>query len=118
MDENFDRNPENDHFNDNRNDPLDDTDTPHHHTDINNFSMDNRGDIRTDRHGAAVAGRSSATFLVLGWISAALAFVISAYFAIPGIVFGVLANRQARGSGTAVIVTNVVLAAISVIFGM
>jgi hypothetical protein len=44
--------------------------------------------------------------------------LISPWFAIVGIVFGVLANRTTRGSGNAVIITNVVLAAVNLIFGL
>ncbi len=99
--------------------PTQDPGTPEvNDSNIDNFKMDDRGNVHRDKGGGmAMTAASSRTFLVIGWISAALAAFVSPWFAIAGIVFGVLANRQARGSGTAVIVTNVVLAAINLIFG-
>jgi hypothetical protein len=102
----------------NENVSSEDRSTPQFHDDeINHFKMDNTGNVRTDRGGGMAVASSSRTFLVIAWISAALAAFVSPYFAISGIVFGVLANRQAKGSGTAVIITNVVLAAINLLFG-
>lgn len=91
-----------------------------HRTDtgINNFSMDDKGNIRTDRGGTAAITSSSRMYVVLGWISAALTLFVSPWFAIAGIVFGILANRQARGSGNAVLITNVVLAAVNILFSL
>lgn len=99
--------------------PTQDTATPDvNDNNINNFKMDDRGNVHRDKSGGmVVTATSSRTFLIIGWVSAALAAFVSPWFAIAGIVFGVLANRQARGSGTAVIITNVVLAAINLIFG-
>jgi len=87
---------------------------------VNRMSMDDAGKIRAGGGGAGTAALASGTrtFIVLGWISAVLTAFISPFFAIAGIVFGVLANRQARSSGNAVIATNIVLAAINVIFGL
>ena len=84
---------------------------------INNLTMDNTGKIRADRVGTAAMIGTVRTFLILGWVSAALTAFISPYFAIIGVLFGVLANRRESGSGNAVIITNVVLAAINIIFG-
>ena len=91
-------------------------------TDVNNYIMNDKGDIHTDggdlhtgSGGALAQTVNSRTFLVLGWISAALTFLISPYFAMAGIVFGVLVNRQARGRGNALIITNVVLAVLNIV---
>jgi len=81
-------------------------------TGINNFTMDNAGNIRTTSEGAAAITGSSRIFLGLGWVCAALTVVIYPLFAIPGIIFGVLANRQLRDRGTMVIIANIVLAAV------
>lgn len=85
---------------------------------INSFTMDDKGNIRSDRNGTVALAGSSRTYLILGWISAAFTAFISPWFAIAGIVFGVLANRNTRGSGNAVIITNVVLAAVNLLFGL
>lgn len=86
--------------------------------DIKTFSMDNRGNIRNDRTGATAVSPNVRTFIILAWISAGLTAFISAYFAIAGVTFGILANRQARGSGNPAIITNIVLAVINFIFGL
>lgn len=67
---------------------------------------------------AAVISRSHRIFLVLSWVSAAFTAFVSAYFAIPGILFGALANRISRGSGNAAIITNIVLAIVNLLFGL
>ncbi len=85
---------------------------------IRRFFMDNRGKIKADNNGTATAAASTRTFIVLGWICAALTVLVSSLFAIGGIIFGILVNREARGSGNAVIITNIVLAAINLIFGL
>lgn len=85
---------------------------------INNLFMGNEGDISNGRNSGAAVATSSRTLLILGWISAALTAFISPYFAIAGIAFGVMANRQVKGSGNAVIVTNIVLAVINLLFGL
>jgi hypothetical protein len=86
-------------------------------TGINKFTMDNAGNMRTAGQGAAAIAGGSRIFLILGWISAAFTAFINPLFAIPGIIFGVLANRQAEGRGTAVIITNVVLAIVYFLLG-
>lgn len=74
--------------------------------------------IRMDRGGAAVAHTSTSIYQILGWVCAALAAFASPFFAIPGIVFGVLVNRDTHRGGKAIIITNVVLAAINILFGL
>lgn len=66
----------------------------------------------------AVISRSHRIFLVLSWVSAAFTAFVSAYFAIPGILLGALANRISRGSGNAAIITNIVLAVVNLLFGL
>jgi len=57
-------------------------------------------------------------FVILGWICAALTFFVSPLFAIAGITFGILLNRQKKDSGNILIIANAVLGSISVILGM
>lgn len=85
---------------------------------INNFLMDENGNIRNARNGAAAIQSNPNTMLILGWISAALTAFVTPYFAIPGIIFGAIANRQAKGKGSAIIVINIILAAINIVFSM
>lgn len=84
---------------------------------INNYTMDKRGNIKADSNGTA-AVVTPKTFIVLGWISAAFTFLVSPWFAVAGIAFGVLANRQSRSSGNVVIITNIVLAVLNLLFGI
>jgi len=79
-------------------------------TGINRFIMDNAGNMRTVGQGASAIAGGSGTFLILGWVCAAFTAFINPLFAIPGIMLGALANREARGKGTVVIITNLVLA--------
>jgi len=83
-----------------------------------NFSMDHSGEIHSSRGGAAAIERDSTLFTVLGWISAALTAFVSPLFALGGITFGVILNRAAKGRGNSIIITNVVLAAINILFGL
>lgn len=83
---------------------------------LNSFFMNDRGDVRTDRSGAAVFADTRA-LVVLGWICVALNFLISPLFAIPGVIFGVMVNREARGRGNAIVVTNIVLAVLGMVLG-
>jgi len=78
---------------------------------------DNSENFRTDRSSTVAVTADSRTFVILGWICAALAAFMSPFFAIAGVVFGALANKQAKGSGNIVIITNIVLGAISAILG-
>lgn len=57
-------------------------------------------------------------YVILGWISAALTFFISPLFAIAGITFGVLLNRQIKGSGNTLIIANVVIGIFNLVLGM
>lgn len=84
----------------------------------NKLSMEDKGNVRPETTGAATIANTSNVFVILGWISAALTFLISPLFAIAGIIFGVVANRQARGRGNAIIIVNIVLAAILILFGL
>ena len=128
MDENLDKNKQNESSNNPDNNQQnavdnspDDAMTNTNNTqneNVKNFSMDNKGNIHTNKNGTAAIARSSRTFIILGWISAAFTLLISPYFAIAGIVFGLLANRQAKGSGNVIIITNVVIAVISLLFGL
>ncbi|MDQ2086678.1 hypothetical protein RBH29_09600 [Herbivorax sp. ANBcel31] len=54
--------------------------------------------------------KSNRLYVVLGWISAALTTFINPIFAVAGVIFGVLLNRQVKGSGNVIIIVNVVLA--------
>lgn len=74
--------------------------------------------IRMDRGGAAVAQTSTSIYQILGWICAALAAFVSPLFAIAGVIFGVMVNRNTHRGGKAIIITNVVLAAINILFGL
>lgn len=86
--------------------------------DINSFSMDEKGNIKSERNGALAIQSSPRMFIILGWVSAALTAFVSPFFAIPGIIFGILANRQTAGKGNIIVVANIVLAAVNLIFGM
>jgi len=57
-------------------------------------------------------------YVILGWISAALTFFISPLFQIAGITFGILLNRQIKGSGNTLIIANVVLGLINLVLGV
>ncbi len=57
-------------------------------------------------------------YVILGWISAALTIFISPLFAIAGITFGLLLNKQKSGSGNTLIIANVVLGLINMILGI
>jgi hypothetical protein len=78
--------------------------------DINSFTMDMNGNIKKSTGAAAISHTGAWTFIVLGWICAALTAFVYPLFAIAGIIFGVLANRRAERSGNAVIITNIVVA--------
>lgn len=57
-------------------------------------------------------------YVILGWISAALTIFISPLFAIAGITFGLLLNKQKGGSGNTLIIANVVLGLINMVLGI
>jgi len=68
------------------------------------------------KNAAEVVGNSVRTFIILGWISAALTALFSPYFAIAGITFGILSNNKRRKAGNTIIITNVVLAGLYFFF--
>lgn len=86
--------------------------------DINSFAMDEKGNIRSSRNGAVALSANPRIYIILGWVGAAFSAFLSPYFAIPGIIFGILASRVDRGKGTAIIIANILLAAVNLIFGM
>lgn len=57
-------------------------------------------------------------YVILGWISAALTFFISPLFAVAGITFGILLNKQIKGSGNTLIIANIVLGLMNLILGV
>ena len=71
--------------------------------------------INTDDKGAIALERVDKLYVVLGWISAALTVFVTPLFAIAGITFGVLLNKQQKGSGNVIIISNVVLALINIV---
>lgn len=80
--------------------------------------MDGRENYSRDAGGAAVIFNGFKAFLILGWVSAAFAAFIHPLFAIAGIVFGVLVNRHEGSKGNAIIITNIVVAALNILFGL
>lgn len=86
--------------------------------DTNNYTMDDRGNIRNIGNTAAIRGKNARAYLILGWISAAFTLLISPLFAIAGIIFGILVNQRGGGRGNAVIITNIVLGALNMFFGV
>lgn len=84
--------------------------------DTDNNEMASFSNIRHDGNVAAVS-LDRRTLIGIGWISAALTAFVSPYFAFLGVLVGVLANRQVRGSGNTIIIINIVLAAINILFG-
>ena len=62
-----------------------------------NFFINNEK-VRNDDKGAIALERIDGLYVVLGWISAAITIFVSPLFAIAGITFGVLLNRQHKGS--------------------
>ncbi|MFZ5989358.1 MAG: hypothetical protein ACOYWZ_19865 [Bacillota bacterium] len=78
----------------------------------------NEEDIRTNKDTAVAVENNSRLYVILGWISAALTVFISPLFAIAGVTFGILLNRQAKGSGNALIITNIALALINIVFSI
>ncbi|MCR4436217.1 MAG: hypothetical protein QHH06_10595 [Clostridiales bacterium] len=88
------------------------------HTDVHRFTLDNSGNIRTGSSGTASIATGSRTYIIIGWICAAFTLLWSPYFAIPGVILGVLANRSVRSSGNTVIATNIVFAALNILFAL
>ncbi|HHV30276.1 hypothetical protein [Acetivibrio mesophilus] len=74
--------------------------------------------ISDNEKGAIALKRINQLYVVLGWISAVMTIFISPLIAIAGITFGVILNRQMRGSGNAVIIANISLALINIVFNV
>jgi len=87
---------------------------------VNAFGMENIGNVRNDGGnrsiGEAAAVVNPKTYVILGWISSALTLLVSPYFVILAVIFGVLANRQIKGRGNAIIITGVIFAVVNLIF--
>lgn len=85
--------------------------------DINNEMI-----ILKSNNNAVSVERMSRIYVILGWICAALTLFTSIYisplFALSGIIFGILLNRQISGSGNIIIITNIVLALINIALGV
>lgn len=75
-------------------------------------------DINNRHEGALAVLENAKLYVILGWISAALTFFISPLFAVAGIAFGILLNRQIKGSGNTLIIANVALGLINLILGV
>lgn len=124
MGANFDNDVENSNSNVNeqkeRENSVNDWSTENRANEINRYSLDEKGNLHNEGHGAAAAVAESPrvrNYIILGWVSVAFTALFSPLFAIAGIIFGLLANRQARGRGNAVIITSIVLAAVNILFG-
>lgn len=57
----------------------------------------------------------SSTYNTLGWVSFVLGIFVTPLFAILGIIFGVIANRQSDRRGTTVIWVNAILLAVGLL---
>lgn len=68
--------------------------------------------------GTLVVAENAKLYVILGWISAALTFFISPLFAVAGIAFGILLNRQIKGSGNTLIIANVAIGLINLVLGV
>lgn len=84
---------------------------------VNKMTMDDKGKIRNRANGTVALGKSSRLFIILGWVSTALAAFVSPIFAIAGIIFGVLLNRKVKGQGNMIIITSVVLGLAKFVLG-
>ena len=80
--------------------------------------MSGNFDSEQERQQFAAISKHSTLFTVLGWVSAGLAAFLSPLFAIAGIAFGTLLNKQRSKSGNSIIITNIVVAAVNIIFGL
>lgn len=84
-----------------------------------NTEVPNIGAGMHSRYEAAVAVPENAKlYVILGWISAALTFFISPLFAVAGIAFGILLNKQIKGSGNTLIIANIVLGLMNLVLGI
>ncbi|MCX7748680.1 MAG: hypothetical protein N2645_17610 [Clostridia bacterium] len=85
---------------------------------IKRLTMDRYGRIKGNTRNAAAIPFNTKTFIVLGWISAAFTAFVNPLFGAPGVLFGMLANRNLKGVGNPVIITNILFAAINIVFGL
>jgi ABC-type sugar transport system permease subunit len=83
----------------------------------NKMIIESKGKIHTNKNGTAVYTRNIGLFTALGWTSIALAAFVAPFFAIAGIIFGVLLNRQIEGRGNVIIIASVVLGTAKYILG-
>ncbi|WP_010244868.1 hypothetical protein [Acetivibrio cellulolyticus] len=77
-----------------------------------------RNDIHESYNGTISIRENAKLYVILGWISAALTFFISPLFAVAGITFGILLNKQIKGSGNTLIIANVVLGLMNLVLGI
>ncbi len=70
--------------------------------------------INSNDNGTIINERNARMYIILGWVCAALTFMFTPLFAIGGVIFGVLLNKQVRESGNILIITNIVLAIINI----
>lgn len=80
--------------------------------------QDENGNIHRNTGVEAALTKHATLFTVLGWVSAGLAAFLSPLFAIAGVAFGTLLNKQRSKSGNSIIITNVVVAAVNILFGL
>jgi hypothetical protein len=84
-----------------------------------NNEVPNIGPGKYSSYDATVAVPENAKlYVILGWISAALTFFISPLFAVAGITFGILLNKQIKGSGNTLIIANIVLGFMNLVLGV
>ncbi|NLD48868.1 MAG: hypothetical protein GX660_17035 [Clostridiaceae bacterium] len=88
-----------------------------HETDLKKSSS-----VIESQRNAVVIEKSSRVYVILGWMCAALilfsSVYLSALFATGGVIFGALLNRQIRGSGNVLIISNIVLGIINIGLGI
>jgi hypothetical protein len=113
MDENFGNNPDNYQQAIGSNSEQNDGNNAGEDNNVNRLSMDSNGKIRANKGGGAAIASNTKIYIILGWISVAFTAFLSPLFAIAGITFGILVNRQARGTGNVIIKTNIVLAIVN-----
>ncbi len=77
--------------------------------DINQMTMDDKGNIRNGTSQVIVLSESIKIYTILGWVSISLGAFVSPIFAIAGIIFGVLINKKIKGRGNIIIISSVVL---------
>ena len=89
---------------------------------VNAFGMENIGNVRSAGGNRSIGEMVDAVnpgiYSMLGWTCAVFAAFVMPLFAIPGIIFGALANRRENRRGYAIIIANILLASVSVIYGL